>query len=373
MIMNKKNNVRQNIGTNWCGQGGGGGGLPPYDTSSLSIYNTIPYTTKTPELGEEAGSNLVQSVQAQNPTASQTSRHEIPSTPHVPLGPPRFFLEFEIFLKNESYSETQLTKTLYLWKTVKSILSDISVGPLIIPRSPALFYKGLAKRKIALGSSGKLIRLANSYLGFYAEQLKSYPPAPIPPLRGKARQYVMESYDQAGKPRPCLPLTPEKLYEIEGQLSRKRWAYLHITLFLGLRPSELDNTSNLKLVTINGIEMLQVFQAKLANTIDKTKCYKLIPILEPEQGVSIRFLFGDPSSGCEASFKKPDGRTIQKYLGNGFGLYSGRKGFSSVMLAKGWKFQMISKALGHSSIQMTESHYTDQENLMISMVKEHQK
>lgn len=336
----------------------------PHDTPKVFIYNTDTYTTRTHEFVERAGIGESPASQAQG---SLLPVPTIPSTPQVPPYPPRFFLDFEIFLKKEAYTKTELDRTLRTWRIVRSILEvDLASEDLLtLPSCPALFYKGIAKRQLALSSAVPIIRLANRLIQFHAQQLKTHLPAPIPPVRGKARQFIEASYNKVGKSHPCLPLTEKKLLDLEGILSRKHWAYLHVSLYLGLRPSELDNSLDHKVLMIDGVKVLKVFQSKLANTLEKEMCYKLIPILEPEQEVAIRFLKGDLPT---PQFKKPDHSTIRKHLGIGYGLYSGRKGFSTFALSRGWKFDLVSKSLGHSNLKMTENFYTEQEKLMISMV-----
>jgi hypothetical protein len=130
---------------------------------------------------------------------------------------------------------------------------------------------------------------------------------------------------------------------------------MHACLWLGLRPSELDSiikdqAKYLKVSTQGSIQIAEVYQSKLTGT-NKANRWKAIPCFHKEQVLALQNI-------TQNKVNKPLVKTIRSYSGvEGLGLYSGRKGFTDLMLSLGQSLEDISQWLGHASIERTWKHY----------------
>jgi integrase len=118
-------------------------------------------------------------------------------------------------------------------------------------------------------------------------------------------------------------------------VSQYNWLYLSV--WLGLRPNEVDKLIDDEFVRIlfdkQGIPILWVYQSKLTSIPPRFR-WKLIPL-----------------------FERPLAKTVKKYLGSNITLYGGRKGFTDLMLSINQRLENISQWMGHSTIDRTWKHY----------------
>ncbi len=151
------------------------------------------------------------------------------------------------------------------------------------------------------------------------------------------------------------------------KLPEGQYEYVHATFYFGLRPSELDSIlkdkSNFKITASSGVKVLNVNQSKLSS-IAEDKRWKGIPAILPEQLEAIKNL----QSG---KIKKPLLKTIKKILTDHptIGLYSGRKGFTDLMLSYNQTLEDISAWMGHKSIDRTWKHYKNKKAVTFTPIK----
>lgn len=126
-------------------------------------------------------------------------------------------------------------------------------------------------------------------------------------------------------------------------------------MFFGLRPSEIDALTNPKHYKLefdpqNQIDVIFVYQNKLKH-LAETKRWKVIPLHEPEQKTALEYI-------KNKEFKRPLTKTLKRlFETKGIDTYSPRKGFTDLMLGRGYQLEDISTFLGHTSKETTWKHY----------------
>ena len=160
-------------------------------------------------------------------------------------------------------------------------------------------------------------------------------------------------YNKAEKGRDASkPLVPEILYSSMGKMKTEQFNWLYLSVWLGLRPQEVDNLKNKELWNIEETcnpKILWVFQTKIVSLPHEDR-WKPIPILFHEQEFAVRIIKAQ-------KFQRPLVKTIHHYLGEGIDLYGGRKGFVDLMLSKGHALENISVWMGHSTLERTWKSY----------------
>lgn len=142
---------------------------------------------------------------------------------------------------------------------------------------------------------------------------------------------------------------------------------MRATLWLGLRPSELDlileDRSKMKVEMQGAVPILYVYQSKMS-TVSKAKRWKAIPCFLKEMQLALK----DIENGVP---QKSLVKTLRKALPkmDNVGLYSGRKGFTDLMLANGQSLENIASWLGHASIERTWKHYKNKKSVGFDKVE----
>jgi hypothetical protein len=91
----------------------------------------------------------------------------------------------------------------------------------------------------------------------------------VPPPRGHERQRIVDAFYE--KERRCRkaskPITPELLQSTHGKLNQKNLNWIFLTVWLGLRPKEVDGLKNTDLwraeTLFNGKKVIWVYQTKI--------------------------------------------------------------------------------------------------------------
>lgn len=215
-------------------------------------------------------------------------------------------------------------------------------------------YDYFHQKQLSLRYILSILKLSNLW-GFFICKKMARPFLPVPPPRGYERQRLVDEYyrkEQKAR-KPSLPLSPEALRETAGKMNVKNYHWLYLTVWLGLRPQEVDNLLDKQLWWVetlpNKRKVLWIFQTKIIALPPEDR-WKPIPILFPEQEFSLRIVEGQ-------NFKRPIGKTMKKYFGKGTDLYAGRKGFTDLMLSKGHSLENISIWMGHSTLDRTWRSY----------------
>ena len=273
--------------------------------------------------------------------------------------PEEFTSEFELRFVRSRDSDTDAgkrrrTRAYSLWQAAQRMIVSVGIEP------SDWFYHTLDindffhQRKYSVRYIQSTLKMANLW-GFFICRKMGRPFLPIPIPRGYERQRLIQAYYEKDRKtrQPSQPLTPEVLKSAFRKLNRPNYHWLVLSVWLGLRPQEIDNLHDGKMWSIeklgNGKRVLWVFQTKIIALPIEDR-WKPIPILFDEQEFALRILKGK-------SFRRPIMKTMRKHFGEGIDLYAGRKGFTDLMLAKGHALENISVWMGHSTLERTWKSY----------------
>ncbi len=250
--------------------------------------------------------------------------------------------------------EYNLRKQVQHWAKVQAIITKLNVQPHEYFKRKNEFYKEFESLRMSKSYIEKILKVINMWGEYYAEQTKSFFKK-LPSPRGIVLEKIKESSMATGL--GARPMTLEILDYMKNKMPSGQWEYIRATLWLGLRPSELDaiienRAKNLKTESQRGTKIVGIYQAKLTG-VSKDMRWKHIPLIHPEQMAALK----DINSEVVI---KPLVKTIRNYApsdATNLGLYSGRKGFTDLMLELGQSLEDISQWMGHASVERTWRHY----------------
>lgn len=242
-------------------------------------------------------------------------------------------------------------------RALRRMVREIDADPSQWPKRAAAIYRWFLTNKLSLSYVEKLIPLLNFYGYLYCEALKK-PFIQVPAPRGKIASEIdkVNRAARGGKQDAAEPLTRSGLESLDLKDPQNRW--MRVTFWFGLRPEEADTLQKPQgketwktSADEDGTPVLHVYQSKLVG-VEPDRRWKRIPAIAPEQrALLIEVVNRRP-------LRRPLCKTLQKQLGEGYGLYSGRKGFEQMMRADyGQDPINISRWLGHQNINMTRAHY----------------
>lgn len=269
-----------------------------------------------------------------------------------------FVQELELVYED---NPNRLATVLKHWDAAKELIKECKVDPKDFYAERVRLFSYEKKQRWSTYYIKTIRRMLNLW-GAFCSRKNGYYFQPLPKLTNNQAQTVTDLRDADEElyvRRPAVPLTYEALkaskvaFEEAGLIHK--WNWMFIGLWFGLRPIEIDNLvkgeTNWMVVKdpVNKIEVLSVFQTKLTS-LPKDKRWKEIPVFLPEQKEALKLI----RSGL---FERPLNKTLALHLGAGIETYSPRKGFTDLMLARGFALEDISQFLGHHSIEMTWRHY----------------
>ncbi len=261
--------------------------------------------------------------------------------------------------------EYNLRKQIQHWSTVQEVITVLKLQPHEYNKRKNELYKHFQACRYGRSYVEKLLRVMNLWGEFYAEKTKTYFKKVSSP-RGIILENIKTASGATGL--GAAPLTPEILTLMKGKMPPGQWEYLRATLWLGLRPSDLDGVianreANLDSFIQDGTRIIGVYQPKLV-TVPEEQRWKWVPSIHPEQDAA----FKDINMGI---LDKPLVKTVRAYApaGSGnLGLYSGRKGFTDLMLSLGQSLEDISQWMGHASIERTWKHYKNKRRVSFKKI-----
>lgn len=240
------------------------------------------------------------------------------------------------------------------WHCTKKIIAELKLKPTEYSDNKAKIYRWFQDNKLSISYLQKVLRLLNLYAQFYSKKYKTYYEQ-VPMPKGYNRSDIEDSYFEANpEGNTAKELTPILLEQSESKLRTDLYNWLYLSMWLGLRPSEVDalkNPLSYKIETQNDVTVIWVYQSKL-KSISRDKRWKPIPLIEKEQLKVLEIIKSN-------DFKKPYPKSIKLAFGDGYNLYSGRKGFEAVMRDRGQKLEDVSQWLGHRSIERTWRNYVN--------------
>ncbi len=241
------------------------------------------------------------------------------------------------------------------WQCAKRLLKGVPLEPKEYFTRRRKIYRWFQDRSLSLAYMKKVLRFLNLY-GECSSQLYGTYFKALPYPTGQDKQDINNAHRKGGGPsKEAFPLSHEKLIASEGKWdSRAQYNWLYLSLWLGLRPEEVDNLKDRGRyrweTDSNGVSVLVVYQTKLERSVDEKNRWKYIPLLYPEQrGIAAIIESGE--------LERPLVKTIRRHLGPGYGTYSGRKGFEDILVKRGQPFQFVSAILGHQKPDITYQKY----------------
>ncbi len=280
--------------------------------------------------------------------------------------PAEFLLEFEKrFVRwRIKRKENAKSKSCVVWNTAQKMICDISISPTDWFENTYEIYDWFYHRKYSISYIVKIIRIANLW-GFYISKKMNQSFLPIPHPRGQERRRLIDAYYTSDRSRRMTskPLFPKQLVEVKKMMKPEHFNWLYISVWLGLRPKEIDQLKKRNMWKIEtlqtGKKILWVYQTKICSLPPEDR-WKLIPIQLEEQEFALRMIVSQV-------FKRPLVKTVKKYFGSSVGLYGGRKGFTDLMLEKGFRIEAISQWMGHMSIDRTWRTYKQRQGIKFSL------
>ena len=269
--------------------------------------------------------------------------------------------KFESILRDENFgSEKYLQKLYSHFLFVQKLCVKLNIQPHEYRDNSKRIYKYLIEKKISVSYGNRLISILNRWGRFKSKQAKSFYEEVESP-RGRERSAIAEAQlskrgvrTELGVRSASLPLREADLLKVKSVISYEQYNWLYLSVWLGLRPQEIDSLKAPRLYKIErdkkfGLIVLNVYQSKLMSIAEKNR-WKLIPIIFSEQVNCLRII----ESG---NFIRPLCKTIQKHISTAVTTYGGRKGFVDLMLLKGQALEDISMWLGHKTIATTWRDY----------------
>lgn len=278
------------------------------------------------------------------------------------LLPTRDVKEFEERILCKRFAEDEdsvkYRRLISHWLYAQRLIAKLQIEPRDYADEAFQIYRYFQNNKTSPAYAVKILRILNAWGQFMARRHGGTGIEEIKMPRGTARQRIERSYrSKENFKGEAAPLTPEELEAKSNELLDYNYKWLYLSVWLGLRPEEVDRLKEKKtwrLAKQDGEPILWVFQSKLVSVADE-KAWKPIPLFLPQQKQCIELI-------KEANFRRP----LNKVLRNVFPAkritaYSGRKGFTDLMLAFGQELEQISVWLGHHSIETTWQHYKNKQ------------
>lgn len=258
---------------------------------------------------------------------------------------------FTIWLENNTNGSPKHIEKLKLqWRVAQRAIADLRIEPSEYNDNSKRIYKHFGAKQFSVSYVNCLLRLMNQW-GYYVSKRQGQFFQPIPNPRGQSKQQIAES-NESGKfyrAGGSKPLTPQLLESLRGKIAEPCYRWLFVSLWLGLRPYEIEQLGNDTRTVISATEV-RVYQSKLVS-LPKPMRWKVIPLLEPEQMRAVEFFKA-------GNLRKPLSKTLKAHLGvEQISAYAGRKGFADLMLSRGHSLVQISMWMGHQSVERTWKNY----------------
>jgi hypothetical protein len=244
------------------------------------------------------------------------------------------------------------------WRAVKRVIRDLNLDPSDWAEQPQTIYAQFQKLQASPSYTQKLVRMMNLW-GYFISKRTNKAFLPLPSPRGYDLEQIADAFfEKDHNEKRSAPITPEKLESAKSQLIDSQYRWLYITVWLGLRPQEVDQLKGdetWKTTNDGAVQILWVYQPKL-RAVPRERRWKLIPLLFPEQLVAFEFI-------TSKNFDRPLPKTVRKWVNSSATCYGGRKGFTDLMLSKGQQLEDISAWLGHTTIERTWRSYKDKQRV----------
>jgi len=270
--------------------------------------------------------------------------------------PQPFKLRFEErFIWGRSPNYVHKSKLPSHWRAAQKIITAVNLDPLMWNDHAEDFFDYFYQCKYSISYIRKILLIVNKW-GYFICRKLGRPFMSISNPRGYEKNRLIEAFyaKNSKRGKQATPLTPQKLAECSTKLQKQQFNWLFLSVWLGLRPKEIDSLHGTgpKIEALDdGTKVLWVHQSKLVS-LPPWQRWKLIPLVFDEQIAALTIIEDE-------KFDRPRSKVVQSVFGKNFGLYSGRKGFTDLMLGLQQPLEFISQWMGHSSIERTWKNYKD--------------
>lgn len=245
------------------------------------------------------------------------------------------------------------------WAAVRRMLATIQLEPSEWSDEPEAIYNYLEQIQASPSYAQKLLRVANHW-GYFLAKETGKPFLPVAPPKGVTKERIADRFFEKDKSRTSEPITPDELEAAKSKLLPEHYRWLYVAIWFGLRPGEVDSLSkptSWRTLQSGDYETLTVYQPKLTS-LPRQKRWKLIPILFEEQRTALKYI-------QEGQLKRPLPKTVRKNVKDGANCYGPRKGFTDLMLSRGYTIESIAAWMGHTSIERTWRSYKNRLSTVI--------
>lgn len=281
--------------------------------------------------------------------------------------PAHLCVSFEVELRqNYEDNPERLDHILQHWRAAQLIISALALDPKDFHTERAKFFNYYRDKKWSPNYIKKLNSILNQWGNHCAKKNNAFYQI-LPKLSASQIERLVDVRDDLeGRKTTAETLSWDALRNKRSTFANEdlttRWNWMYISLFFGLRPNETDSLHKSKHWRIErdedkNIDVLMVYQTKLTS-IAKDKRWKPIPVYFKEQIEALALI----KSG---EFKRPLNKTLQRLLEGQIETYSPRKGFTDLMLERGFDLEDISIFLGHQNINMTWRRYKDKKKFKL--------
>ncbi len=251
-----------------------------------------------------------------------------------------------------------------LWRKTRAVLRDVDLDIEDWGSHQDHFYKAFLSHNMSTSYVEKVRHLINRWGRFQARKYRK-PFEPLGAPKGQERERINDRFfDKAPEGFASAPLTPEMLESSKSSLKPAQYRWLFLSVWFGLRPSEVNAVSqgtNFQIQRHGKVTVLAVYQPKLS-ALPRAERWKLIPCTCEQQFVALDFIREIKSAPISSPLRK----TVKDRFGVRVKLYGGRKGFADLMLDKGHTLEDIASWLGHRSIERTWATYKSRTRLRLS-------
>lgn len=247
------------------------------------------------------------------------------------------------------------------WLTAQDILRRLARDPMNWggDNSEVVYAKMVERRGISPNYAKKIRQYLNRFGKFISKRNRTFYDPILKPSTRLKRELEKNRKRASGK---SDPIRPYMLEEKKAFFSIAQYHWLYVSIWLGLRPREVDNLqiANRDLWywgEEKGKPFLRIFQEKLDERgVDELKCWKGLPITWSEQEILMSLI-------TEGSLERPANTLIQKVFGSSFTCYGGRKGFVSIIMERLNDLRIAQAWMGHQSIVETQRTYEENKDV----------
>lgn len=263
-------------------------------------------------------------------------------------------------------SESHLLRLYSHFKFIQDMVLKLKITPKDYSDKAGHFYHYLKEKQASVDYAKKLIQMLNLWGRFVARRQGTFfEPVPMPPRKMKGA-IAKAQRTKKGVRRESERLTLDMFKTLRPKLTLEEGNWIHCSFWLGLRPIEVDQLTELPELEVilnedGKTRVLVVFQTKLEGEIEE-EGYKYIPLLYPEQDEAVELL-------KSRIVKRPNPKKLKLLSGHAIDVYCGRKGFADLMQSLGQRIEDSSVWLGHKDIRTTRKHYKDRSNVSFTPVK----